>query len=99
MTTLSIQTETAKGAITMLLDDLPPESLPVVRQFIEFLRQQAQQGRSVVTTPSTTGEPKAPYLYPTITVPASSLEAWGKLLDEGYEGDALADTESLYDKD
>ncbi len=47
MTTLSLQMETAKSAITTLLDDLPPESLPVVRQCVEFLRQQAQQGRPV----------------------------------------------------
>ncbi len=42
---------------------------------------------------------KAPlYLYPTVALPASSLEAWTKLLDEGYGGDALADTEALYDE-
>ena len=46
-----------------------------------------------------TAEPRPPYQYPTITVPASSLEALSKLLDVGYEGDALADTEALYDGD
>lgn len=99
MTTLSMQIETAKGVITTLLDDLPPESLPVVQQFVEFLRQQAQQGRPVVTTPSTTTEPKAPYIYPTVTAPYSALEGLTHILAEGYEGDALADTEALYDGD
>lgn len=40
-----------------------------------------------------------PYLYPTVATPVTSLQALSQLLDEGYEGDALADTEALYDGD
>jgi prevent-host-death family protein len=48
-------------------------------------------------------EPPPPYLiqaqrYPTVANPVSSLDAWVDLLPEGYDGDALADTEELYDK-
>lgn len=46
-----------------------------------------------------TAEPRPPYQYPTITVPASSLEVLSRLLDVGYEGDALADTEAIYNGD
>ena len=37
--------------------------------------------------------------YPTVSTPLSSLQALSDLLKEGYEGDALADTEALYDGD
>ncbi len=36
------------------------------------------------------------YCYPTVSVPASSLDRWVNLI-EGYEGDAVADTEALYE--
>jgi hypothetical protein len=90
-----VKTNTTKQAIDTLLDELPPESLVVVRRFVEFLRQQADQGQFVITTAAS----RPPYLYPTVSTPASSLQALPQLLDEGYEGDALADTESLYDGD
>jgi prevent-host-death family protein len=46
-------------------------------------------------------EPPRPYRtqrYPTVANPISSLDAWVDLLPEGYDGDALADTEALYDE-
>ena len=76
------------------MDELPPESLTVVEQFVEFLRHKAQQPSVAVVS-----EEAAPtYLYHTIENPASSLSAWLNLLPEGYEGDALADSEALYDE-
>lgn len=95
MTTM-LQTQTTKEAIDALLDTLPPESLTVVRQFVEFLRQQAQQGQPVVTA---VAEVHPPYLYPTVATPISNLQSLGHGLNVGYEGDALADTEALYDED
>jgi len=80
--------------IIEMLNDLPPESLVVVEQFIQFLRQQAQQGRAVVTV---AGESAPPYLYPTVPVPASALEGLIGIMPP-VEGDALADTEALYDE-
>ena len=41
---------------------------------------------------------KPPYLYPTVENPASSLSEWLNVLPDGYEGDALADSEALYDE-
>ena len=35
--------------------------------------------------------------YPTVEDQASSLSAWLDLIPKGYDGDALADTEALYD--
>jgi hypothetical protein len=69
--------------IQRLLEDLPLENLEQVEHFIRFIR----------------GEEKSlpKNLYPTIAVPASTLTVWTNLLPEGYEGDALLDTEALYD--
>ncbi len=36
-------------------------------------------------------------VYPTVATPLFSLQALSGLLKDGYEGDALADTEALYD--
>jgi hypothetical protein len=79
-----------------LLDDLPAESVGVAEKFLQFLREQARRGQPVVTAPEKADRP--PYLYPTVLVPASSLDRWLNLIPEGYEGDALADTEALYDE-
>ncbi len=46
-----------------------------------------------------TAEPQTPYLYPNVVTPYSNLEALSEILVEGYEGNALADTEALYDGD
>ncbi len=97
--TAAVETKTTKEVIEALLDELPPESLTVVRQFVEFLRQQAQQGRAVVETPAMAAEPHPPYRYPTVVVPFSTFEELSRIPFEGYEGDALADTEALYDED
>jgi hypothetical protein len=43
------------------------------------------------------GQPP-PYVYPSVPCPAATIDAWMNLLPEGYEGDALADTEALYDE-
>ncbi len=94
-TNLQTATRTAHDRLLSLLDDLPPASLAVVERFVEFLHEEAQRGQPIVTAPE---QEKPPYLYPTIGVPASSLDGWLNLLREGYEGDALADTEALYDE-
>jgi len=38
------------------------------------------------------------YRYSTVSLPASSLDGWLNLIQPGYEGDALADTEALYEE-
>ena len=74
-------TQSTKQRISELLDELSPESLQTVEQFVRFLRQQG----------SRISEPR----YPTVENPASSLSAWLDLVPEGCGGDALADTEAL----
>lgn len=95
-TDANVQTleRTAQSHILALLDGLPPESLTVVEQFVQFLREQAQRGQPVMSV----REERTPYIYPTVPVPASSLDGWLDLVPKGYEGDALADTETLYDE-
>jgi len=85
-----------QSRILPLLEQLPPESLTVVEQFVRFVQEQAQKGQ-VIESVSKPKE-RAPYLYPTVPVPAASLAQWVNLLPEGYDGDALADTEALYDE-
>jgi hypothetical protein len=92
---MSAYADQVQRRILPLLETLPPESLTVVEQFVRFVHELAQEGQVVETS-----KPKgrAPYLYPTVPVPASSLAQWVNLLPEGYDGDALADTEALYDE-
>jgi hypothetical protein len=92
---MSTVTLTPKQKIYKLLDQLPPESLVVAERFVEFLYEQAQRERPVVTA---SGEHAPPYLYPTVAAPPSSLTAWLDLIPGGCGGDALADTEALYDE-
>jgi hypothetical protein len=93
---MSVQTASleTKERIHQLVDDLPPASLTVVERFVAFVYNQARQGEPVVT--ATDGD-LAPYRYPTVSLPASAL---GKLIDlmPPVGGDALADTEALYDE-
>ncbi len=54
--------------------------------------------RHMVANLREVSEPKAQvYCYPTVSVPASSLDGWVNLI-EGYEGDAVTDTEALYEE-
>lgn len=86
---------TTPSRILPLLQDLSPENLAVVEQFVRFVRDQARHGQLVVTLGEAKNQP--PYLYPTVVTSASSLSGWRNLLSVGYEGDALADSEALYD--
>lgn len=91
----SDSSQVTERAISELLNDLPPESLAVLKQFVEFLREQAQRGQPVVLA---SGAETHPYRYPTVAAPASSLKGWVNELTEGYDGNALADSEALYDE-
>ncbi|HUX77525.1 MAG TPA: hypothetical protein VMY40_12915 [Anaerolineae bacterium] len=91
----NVQTST-QSRIVALLEGLPPESLTLVERFVQFLRDQARRGQPVGSV--SVGEERPSYVYPTVPVPPSSLDGWLDLVPEGYEGDALADTEALYDE-
>lgn len=77
--------------ILALLADLPSDKLVFVEQFVEFLRQQPPP------VPLAVQEERAPYLYPTVPVPASHLDGLVGIMPP-VGGDALTDSEALYDE-
>ena len=92
---MNAETQT-QTKISSLLNELSPENLQLVEQFVYFLREQARRGQPIGIVEGK-GK-KQPYLYPTVAVPASSLDNWLNLVPGGYEGDALKDSEALYDE-
>jgi len=84
-----------QNRILTLLEDLPPESLTLVERFVQFLQEQARQGQPVVIAFEQEEHP--PYRYPTVPVPASALDGLVGIMPP-VGGDALADTEALYDE-
>ena len=91
MSTVPLET---KQKINKLLDDLPEASLTVVEQFVEFVHDQAQHGQSVVIAAD--HKPR-PYHYPTVPVLPSVFDGLAGLMPP-VGGDALADTEAIYDE-
>ena len=89
------ETWTARNRILSLLNDLSPENLTVVDRFVQFLREQVQRDQPVVAVSEKKERP--PYLYPTVPLPASVLDGLIGIMPP-VEGDALADTEALYDE-
>ncbi len=79
--------------LTSLLADLPPESVQVLEQFARFLREQARLGQRIEVDQGK--DKQQPYLYPTVSVPASSLDGLIGIMPP-VGGDALEDSESLY---
>jgi hypothetical protein len=76
--------------IIALLDELPADSLPMVETFIRFMQTQ-QPAKTPEKSEGT------PWLYPTVPVPPESLDRLIGIMP-GVGGDALVDTESLYDE-
>ena len=89
------ETWTARNRIFSLLNGLSPENLTVVERFVQFLREQVQRDQPVVAVSEK--EERPPYLYPTVPLPASVLDGLIGIMPP-VEGDALADTEALYDE-
>ncbi len=92
------ETDAARDRLRKLLDQLPAESLPVVEAFLRFLNRQAEEQKPVVLTEPQPAEEKRPSpRYPdTVTAPISALrEVIGIMPPVG--GDALEDSEALYD--
>ncbi len=81
---MNASAQAARQTISGLLENLPPESLQAVEEFVRFLRS------NPIATPL--AEPA----YPTVHNPASSLTNWLNAMPHGYAGDALTDTEALY---
>ena len=84
---------TSKQRIVHLLDDLPPESLDMVEEFVRFLREQVKQSQPAATAAD--GKPQL-FRYPTVSLPLGHLRGLVGLLPP-VGGNALAETEALYD--
>jgi len=84
--------QVTQSRILSLLADLPPESLAFVEQLVLFLHDRVQS-----PTPRVAKEERAPYLYPTVPVPPSLVDGLVGMMPP-VGGDALADTEALYDQ-
>jgi len=82
---------TQRTALHQAIEMLPEHILPDLARFIEFLRFKTGEVRPPVPTAS------APYRYPTITLPATTLRELVGIMPSDFEGDALTDTEALYD--
>lgn len=83
-----------KHKITRLLDDLPAASLTIVEQFVEFVHDQARQGKSIRAAAD---HDSVPYRYPTVFLSPSVLDGLVGLMPP-VGGDALAETEAIYDE-
>lgn len=86
-----------RSEVGQLLSTLPVESLLDVHTYITKLNQES--GTNKITTNEKRTLAKKRFSYPTIIVSASVLEPLLTNPLTGYEGDALADTEALYDSD
>ena len=78
-----------------------PVVVMVDYEHYERLVAQLEELSGRVSLQTAAAEPPRPssvQRYPTVTPPASSLTAWKDLMPEGCGGDALADTEALYDE-
>ncbi len=76
-----------------------PVAVMVDYDHYERLKARSEQAETLSPTASseTQYHPRPGAQYPTVATPPSSLKNWHDLI-EGYEGDALADTEALYDE-
>ncbi len=86
-----METQTRERLLT-LLNDLPPEKLAAVEYYARFVHEQARNGYAVVVE----GKNYSSFMYPTVHLPASTFTKLCNLMPP-VGGDALADTESLYD--
>ncbi|MBU6359658.1 MAG: hypothetical protein KGS46_06490 [Chloroflexi bacterium] len=88
--------------IIALVNELPNESLPLLAQFVEFLSSQVTRANTVKTkknidvTGAGVTDTDMRLNYPTVSVPAKQLQSLISLLP-AMGGDALADSEALYD--
>ncbi|MCW1968298.1 MAG: hypothetical protein KIH69_009310 [Anaerolineae bacterium] len=85
--------------IIALVNELPNESLPLLAQFVEFLSSQVPRTNTVKTKKNTdivVADTAVHLNYPTVSVPAKQLQSLISLLP-AMGGDALADSEALYD--
>lgn len=89
----SVADPTSKQKIYDLLDDLPPEGLEAVEEFVRFWSERVKKAR---TAGDAVADQPALFRYPTIPLPLASLSGLVGMMPP-VGGDALAETEALYD--
>ena len=82
---------TQRMALHQAIEMLPEYILPDLARFVEFLRFETGEARTPVS------EASKVYRYPTVTLPAVTLHDLVGIMPSDFEGDALTDTEALYD--
>jgi hypothetical protein len=82
---------TQRTVLHKAIELLPEYILPDLARFIEFLRFKTGEVQTSVFTATTA------YRYPTITLPATTLHELVGIMPSDFAGDALTDTEALYD--
>ncbi len=71
----------------------------VLVEYAHYERLKARVDAGSPTAPTEKeAHPRSGAQYPTVANPPSSLRNWHDLIPDGYEGNALADTEALYDE-
>lgn len=85
------RTEIVEKIVT-LLEQLPPGAVMMLQEIFELLARQ----QSVPVVEPAPG--MHPYRYSTVVVPADEVLKLAAETPVGYPGDALADTEALYDQ-
>ena len=95
----SVADPSSKQKIVNLLDDLPPEGLEAVEEFVRYLSERAKKAQTAVDAArAAAGDRPVPFRYPTISLPLASLSGLVGIMPP-VGGDALAETEALYDVD
>jgi prevent-host-death family protein len=77
-----------------------PVAVLVDYEHYESLKERSEQieAASLTKADEKQEHPHAGAQHPAVANPPSSLKNWLNLIPDGYEGDALADTEALYDE-
>lgn len=105
-TTQSLLYRKTYQEVVTALDELPPEALWTLRDFVAFLHTQYRHKPAIANSEKTTlselkmifspTDLSATNLSPTIDVSIAQVQQLIGLLPE-LEGDALADSEAIYD--
>ena len=89
----SVADPTSKQRIYDLLDELSPEGLEAVEEYVRYLSERV---RKVQTAADAVSDRPTPFRYPTISLPLASLSGLVGIMPP-VGGNALAETEALYD--
>lgn len=85
-THIKFEEQSIEAEIVAMLHDLSTDAKMTVMQFVRFLHDQKSK-----PLPTTANK------LTVVSVPITSLSGFVGLLDPGYEGDALRDTEAYFD--